>query len=64
MSTKLPEKTELVINYHITEACNFKCSYCFAKWNKDAKKLLHNQTAVSKLMDELTKLQSLLNQKY
>lgn len=64
MNTKISKKTELVVNYHITEACNFKCSYCFAKWNKDTRELLHNETAISKLMDEITKLQSLLNQKY
>jgi radical S-adenosyl methionine domain-containing protein 2 len=25
---------ELVINWHITEACNYNCRYCFAKWGK------------------------------
>lgn len=25
---------ELVINWHITEACNYSCSYCLAKWGK------------------------------
>ena len=24
---------ELVVNWHITEACNYKCDYCFAKWD-------------------------------
>jgi radical S-adenosyl methionine domain-containing protein 2 len=24
---------ELVINFHMTEACNFRCQYCYAKWN-------------------------------
>lgn len=24
---------ELVINFHMTEACNFQCAYCYAKWN-------------------------------
>ena len=23
----------LVINWHITEACNYHCKFCFAKWN-------------------------------
>lgn len=23
---------ELVVNWHITEACNYNCRYCFAKW--------------------------------
>lgn len=25
---------ELVINWHITEACNYDCGFCFAKWKK------------------------------
>lgn len=24
-----------VVNLHLTESCNFKCSYCFAKFNND-----------------------------
>lgn len=23
----------LVVNWHITEACNYHCRFCFAKWN-------------------------------
>lgn len=23
---------DIVINWHITEACNFKCEFCFSKW--------------------------------
>lgn len=26
---------ELTINWHITEACNFGCTYCYAKWGID-----------------------------
>lgn len=26
--------TNLVINWHITEKCNYHCKFCFAKWNK------------------------------
>lgn len=25
---------QLVINYHITEKCNYDCHYCYAKWAK------------------------------
>lgn len=32
---------ELVINYHITEACNYACQFCYAKWNKPNE--LHSQ---------------------
>lgn len=24
----------IVINWHVTEACNFRCSYCYAKWQQ------------------------------
>ena len=25
---------ELVINYHITEVCNYSCQFCYAKWDR------------------------------
>jgi radical S-adenosyl methionine domain-containing protein 2 len=28
------EVKQLVINYHITEKCNYDCHYCYAKWAK------------------------------
>jgi radical S-adenosyl methionine domain-containing protein 2 len=27
-----PEPTELVVNLHVTERCNYACSFCFGKW--------------------------------
>lgn len=50
---------ELTINWHITEACNFKCAYCFAHWeNKPCKKeLLHNTQDVITLLNEFEKMQ-------
>lgn len=27
-----PLLSELVINWHITEACNYRCRYCYAHW--------------------------------
>ncbi len=54
---------ELVVNWHITEACNFSCSYCFAKWeDKYGKELLHSADKVKKLMDEIQKLKGIFNQ--
>ena len=29
-----PQISELVINWHITEACDYSCSYCYAHWSK------------------------------
>lgn len=35
-------KTDLVINFHMTEHCNYRCSYCYATWNDlEAKNELH-----------------------
>lgn len=48
---------ELTVNWHITEACNLKCQYCFAKWDKPCKReLLHHPSNVLKLLDEISKL--------
>lgn len=30
----MKEVRQLVINYHITEKCNYDCHYCYAKWEK------------------------------
>lgn len=48
-----PHVSELVINWHFTEACNYKCRYCYAKWNSNEKELLHDWARTKKLLDEL-----------
>ncbi|SQD76696.1 viperin family antiviral radical SAM protein [Moritella yayanosii] len=40
-TTSFTPLNELVINYHITEACNYACKFCYAKWNKPNE--LHSQ---------------------
>ena len=43
---------ELVLNWHITETCNYNCTYCFAKWGKPNE--LHSSLeAIEKLLDNL-----------
>lgn len=45
---------QLVINYHITEKCNYDCHYCYAKWAKpnELHRDLHQMKAVlAKLAD-------------
>lgn len=32
----MPTNTTLVINWHLTEACNYSCRYCYAKWDEHA----------------------------
>jgi len=48
-----PPAHELVINWHITEACNYSCQYCFAKWEKDTRELIHNVGHCKALLREL-----------
>ncbi|WP_199765175.1 radical SAM protein [Helicobacter felis] len=52
----------LTINWHITEACNFQCKYCFAKWTRhDQKEILHMPSKVELLLEEISQLPSLLD---
>ena len=44
---------ELVINWHITEKCNYNCTYCFAKWGKP-NELHRSLKAIEKLLDNLS----------
>lgn len=39
---------ELVINYHITEACNYDCQFCYAKWGKPNE--IHAKQGLSELL--------------
>lgn len=53
--TQRAEQDELVINWHITEACNFSCRYCYAKWDKPeiSRELIHDESRSSQLLKEL-----------
>lgn len=64
MDNRTKDQKELVVNWHITEACNYHCNYCFAKWDKQKNELMNDDEAISKLMDEIQKLPSILNDKY
>ena len=46
---------ELVINWHVTEACNYKCQYCYAKWNdkRNMKELIHHPEKAMELLSKL-----------
>ncbi len=46
---------EIVINWHITEACNYNCQYCYSKWrNKcDRKELIHQPDKALMLLKKL-----------
>lgn len=51
-SSVINKSDELVINWHITEACNYNCTYCFAKWGKP-NELHRSFEAIEKLLDSL-----------
>lgn len=46
---------ELVINWHLTEACNYACRYCYSKWHADGTgtELIHDPDASSVLLAEI-----------
>lgn len=45
---------EFVINWHITEACNYSCQFCFAQWaNKDRCDLIKADDLTIALIDQL-----------
>ncbi len=46
---------ELVVNWHLTEACNYKCNYCYAAWSKpnEEKAVWRSKEATSELLNQL-----------
>lgn len=50
-----PQLSELVINWHITEACNYRCRYCYAHWDGSARELVHDASASMKMLENLWK---------
>lgn len=46
---------ELVINFHMTESCNYRCAYCYATWNNHchARELHRQSDRVEQLLELL-----------
>jgi len=46
---------ELVINFHMTETCNYRCNYCYATWNSDCgdKELHRTEGSIESFIDTL-----------
>lgn len=46
--------SQLVINWHVTEACNYSCQYCYAKWDAPQRQrqrdLIHNPVHTRELL--------------
>ena len=47
-------RSPIVINWHVTEACNYHCSYCYAKWQRlDRNDLIRDPAATTALLQSL-----------
>ncbi|MCC2959334.1 viperin family antiviral radical SAM protein [Massilia sp. IC2-278] len=46
---------QLVINWHVTEACNYSCQYCYAKWEAPDRQrdLVHDPVRTKELLVRL-----------
>lgn len=53
-----PHVSELVINWHLTEACNYRCQYCYATWSESAcpRELIHDPVRTTALLSELYRI--------
>lgn len=51
----LDSPVQLVINWHLTEVCNYSCQYCYAKWDKVAspRELIHSAAQRKELVQSL-----------
>ena len=48
---------QIVVNWHITEACNYGCDFCYAKWGKPKQReLIHNRPETQRLLEEIYSL--------
>lgn len=46
--------SQVVINWHMTEACNYSCGYCYAKWAKsDGIELIRDAASTQALLESL-----------
>jgi radical S-adenosyl methionine domain-containing protein 2 len=45
----------IVINWHVVEACNFACRYCYAKWDTpaDTRDVIRDEVKTRSLLEEL-----------
>jgi radical S-adenosyl methionine domain-containing protein 2 len=46
-----PEFPALVINWHVTEACNYRCAYCYAYWEApDRREIIRDRQETERLV--------------
>lgn len=51
----MPNPNPLVLNWHLTEACNYRCKYCYAAWNEPLRprELIHDLQQTVALLSDL-----------
>lgn len=49
------DQGQLVVNWHMTEACNYQCSYCYAHWRKldRERDVMHDTALTQRLLQQL-----------
>ncbi|OGT06966.1 MAG: hypothetical protein A2103_01360 [Gammaproteobacteria bacterium GWF2_41_13] len=52
---QLPVLKELVVNYFVTERCNFNCAICYSKWQDMHSDILENQFKLLEALYEFLK---------
>lgn len=45
-----PIVDELVVNWHVTEGCNYRCKYCFAHWDGDGREVIRDDSDARRLV--------------
>lgn len=46
-----PRNPDLVVNWHVTEACNYRCAYCYAHWDGlQGDEIIRDPRATEKLL--------------
>jgi radical S-adenosyl methionine domain-containing protein 2 len=47
-------KHQKVVNWHLTEACNYACGFCYAKWDKPSEReLIHDGSRTRALLGQI-----------
>ena len=52
---KRTEIDQIVVNWHVNEACNYRCRYCYAKWDNQGagRDLIRDHEATKQMLTAL-----------
>ena len=49
-----PASANMVVNWHVTEACNYRCAYCYAHWDRpEGNEIIRNPQTTEDLLRSL-----------